>query len=159
MNTTEFSVRDCIQETVPNVVETMLGFSASANPNPPAATDHDHDHVSGTIGIGGDTVTGAIYIHLAEPLARAVVNAMLGSPADQPVADNDLNDVVGEFTNMVAGGFKSALCNVDRPCAMSTPSIIRGAFGIEVPTDLKAEKFHFLCQGHDLTVEVHLKLD
>lgn len=157
MNTTEFSVCDCIQGSVPNVVETMLGFSASADPSPTAMIDRDH--VSGTIGIVGDNVTGAIYVHLSELLARKVVNAMMGTPDDQPVADSDLNDVVGEFTNMVAGGFKSALCNAERPCAMSTPSIIRGAFGIEVPHELKAEKFHFLCQGHRLTVEVHLKLD
>jgi CheY-specific phosphatase CheX len=157
MNSTEFNISSCIQESVPNVVETMLGFAATPDPNPTVPANRDH--VSGTIGIAGETVTGAIYIHLADPLARQVVNAMLGSPADQPVADNDLNDVVGEFTNMVAGGFKSALCNADRPCAMSTPSIIRGAFDIEVPHDLQAEKFHFLCQGHRLTVEVHLKLN
>lgn len=157
MNTTAFNVRQCIEESVPNVVETMLGFTAKPDPNP--AVPWDRDHVSGTIGVAGDNVTGALYIHLSDPLARQVVNAMLGAPGDQPVADNDLNDVVGEFTNMVAGGFKSALCNSERPCAMSTPSIIRGAFDIEVPQDLKAERFHFLCQGHRLTVEVHLKLD
>jgi len=158
MNTTlEFNAPKTLEDLVPKVLTTMTNLTAtpSRSGTPPAPGDR----VSGTIGIAGDTVIGAVYIHLPEPLAHTIVNAMFGNPAGQPVSDGDLNDVVGELSNMIGGGFKSALCDAGCPCAMSTPSIIRGAYAIEVPQDLRAEILHFTCQGHDFTVEVHIKLD
>ncbi len=155
--TLAFSLPEHIGQLVPNVFETMLNWQVS----PAAASGpiNSSDRVSGTVGVAGETVTGAVYVHLPEPLAREIVRTMLGSPPDEPLSESDLNDVVGEITNMIGGGLKSALCNADRPCAISTPSIIRGEFEIEVPQDLKAEKFRFRSQDQYFTVEIHLKLD
>ena len=84
---------------------------------------------------------------------------MLGTATDESVAASEVNDVVGELCTLVAGGLKSTLCDIDRPCAVSTPSIIRGAFEVEAPTTLVAEKFFFLCLDQRLAVEVHLKFE
>lgn len=158
MNTTlAFNSQSTIETVVPKVIATMAGLSASSAPAP--ESESPSDQVSGTLGIVGDTVTGAVYIHLPEPLACLIANAMFGNPVEQAVSDGDLNDVVGELTNMIGGGFKSALCDADRPCAMSTPSIIRGAYAVEVPQELRRETFHFTCQGHAFAVEVHTKFD
>ena len=144
MNTTlEFNTRSTVENLVPKVFSTMAGFTASPLAADPAA---EMNRVSGTIGFAGDTVTGAVYVHLPEPLAQLITNALLGNPAEQPVSDSDLHDVVGELTNMIGGGFKSALCDAERPCAMSTPAIIRGAYAIEVSQELRAEVFPFHCR-------------
>jgi CheY-specific phosphatase CheX len=58
---------------------------------------------------------------------------------------------------MIGGGFKSALCDAGWVCAMSTPAIIRGAYAIEVPQDLRAQVSHLSCQNHPFAVEVHIK--
>jgi hypothetical protein len=42
---------------------------------------------------------------------------------------------------------------------MSTPSIIRGAYAVEVPQDLRVEVISFTCLGHNFAVEVHTKFD
>jgi len=153
--TTEFTIPGTIQQVVPNVFTTMAALSVSPHSSGNAAPAIDR--VSGTIGIAGDIVTGAIYVHLPEAFARLIVNAMMGNPPEQSVGDSDLNDVVGELTNMIGGGFKSALCDAGRPCAMSTPSIIRGAYGIELPQDLQAETLLFQCGSHIFAVEVHIQ--
>ncbi len=152
-----FNALPTLETLVPNVFSTMANLIVELRPE--GNTKLAVDRVSGTIGIAGEVVVGAVYVHLPEALARLIANALLGNPPGEPVSDGDLNDVVGELTNMIGGGFKSALCDVDRPCAMSTPSIIRGAYAIEVPKDLRVEVSHFNCQGHEFAVEVHLKLD
>ena len=158
MSTTiEFNAQSTIRSIVPNVFNTMAALSVAPGDASPAGIENDR--VSGTIGIAGDTVTGAVYVHLPEALARRIVNAMMGNPADQAVEDGDMNDVVGELTNMIGGGFKSALCDANRPCAMSTPSIIRGAYAIEVPHDLQAEAVHFKCGEFSFSIEVHTRFD
>ena len=154
---TEFNPTDTLQTIVPKVFETMLGFTAS--PAPKGNLRAAPDRVSGTIGIAGENVTGAIYVHLTESLAGQAVNALLGNPPEESVGDGDLNDAVGELTNMIGGGFKSALCDAGCACAMSTPSIIRGAYAVEAPQDLLAEVVHFSCRGQSLAVEIHIKLD
>ncbi|MEI2724740.1 MAG: chemotaxis protein CheX [Verrucomicrobiota bacterium] len=119
--TTEFNTQRTLHEVVPNVFQTMLGLSLT-----PIAGDGpltEANRMGGTVGVAGDTVTGTIYVHLPETLARLAVNAMMGNPPGQTVEENDVNDVVGELTNMIGGGFKSALCDAGRPCAMSTPSV------------------------------------
>lgn len=152
----EFNTQSTIQSIVPNVFNTMAALPVTLSK---ANAVSDNDRISGTIGIAGDTVVGAVYVHLPEALARQIVNAMMGNPPGQAVADGDMNDVVGELTNMIGGGFKSALCDANRPCAMSTPSIIRGAYAIEVPHDLQAETAHFKCQEFFFSIEVHTRFD
>src|SRR5882757_6498137 len=100
---TEFNVAEHIREIVGNVFQTMAG--ARAVPT----KDHDPlppEQISGTIGIAGENVTGAVYLHLPDSLARAVTRTMLQDTPGQGAGDNDINDVLGELTNMVGGGLK-----------------------------------------------------
>lgn len=152
-----FDLRGTVLRVVPNVFETML--SLPAKPAAPDATPHIQ-RVSGTIGIAGETLSGFIYLHFSEALARRVTVAMLGLDSLDAADNGSVNDVVSELANMIGGGFKSALCDANLPCAMSTPSIIRGqAFAIELPPGLSSETFIFDCHGEFLAVEIHLKLD
>ena len=152
-----FDERATVLRVVPLVFETMLSLTIV-----PAATGTalHKERVSGTIGIASETISGFIYLHFSEALARRVTVAMLGLDSPEAADNGSVNDVVSELANMIGGNFKSALCDANLPCAMSTPSIIRGqAFDIEMPPGLKSETFIFSCQGEHLAVEIHLKLD
>jgi chemotaxis protein CheX len=151
-----FNLTEEIGKIVPNVFETMLALPATAGPGGELTKTA---RISGTVGVAGETVTGAIYLHLPEALAQQAARLILGMPENEIAGAAGVNDIVGELTNMIAGGLKSSLCDADRDCAMSTPSIIRGIFGIEVPKDLRVEIFYFNCGEHRLAVEVHIKLD
>ncbi len=152
-----FNLPAAMNQLVPHVFSTMLTLEAA--PASAGAPPHG-ERVCGTVGLGGDTVSGSIYLHLSEGLAGRATAAMLGLDDASAASASDVNDVVGELTNMIGGALKSALCDAERPCAMSPPSIVRGQeFAIEMPPGLRSETFLFDCQGDLFAVEVYLKLN
>lgn len=150
----QFSLREWMNSIVPTVFATMV--SLEARPTPP--TSHPRsgvgERVSGAIGIAGESLTGAVYLHLSLAFATEVAALMLGA-APRPA---DVNDVVGELCNMIGGKLKSLLADHGAPCAMSPPSIIRGAsFAIESMPDARLETYRFDCLTYQLAVEIHLQ--
>lgn len=149
-----FNTAENIAAIVPNVFETMLGLQAVAADTATLPTQR----ISGAIGIAGETVNGTVYIHMSEALGRDVTRAMLQCTPGQNAGDNEVNDVIGELSNMIGCKLKSLLNDADIFCAISTPSVIRGAFAIEAPPDVHAEKCYFSCLGQRFAVEVHLQI-
>ena len=154
---TPFDLHGTVLRIVPHVFDTMLSLAIMPGKISEPARG---ERVSGTIGIAGETLSGSVYLHFSEALARRAAAAMLGLDSPDAADTGSVNDVVSELANMIGGGFKSALCDANLPCAMSTPSIVRGpAFAIELPPGLRSENFAFDCHGERLAVEVHLKLN
>lgn len=153
-----FDTARCVNQTVTSVFETMIRLPALVSPEPPQGPDTER--VTGAIGVVGEFVTGAVYLHLPEPLARRAAGAMLGLPGPAPTDGPAVGDVIGELTNMVAGGLKSALNDAGAECGMSTPSVIRGRhFAIETGPDITRSLLHFSCDNQPFSVEVHLKFN
>ena len=151
-------VREFMMHHLVDVFDTMLSMKAVLLPN--AAEPVFSERVSGAVGFGGDTVTGAVYLHLPTPLANQVTAAMLGLPPEEIPGDTEVNDVVGEATNMLTGGLKSLLCDSGADCAMSTPAIIRGtSFAVEPMADVQRECLVFSCGGEHLSIEIHIKFN
>ena len=98
-----------------DVFETMLSMKAVRAPG--AALPHFDGRVTGSVGFAGEHVTGAVYLHLSAPFASQVAAAMLGITPEEISAENEVNDVVGEATNMITGGLKSWLCDQGADCA------------------------------------------
>jgi chemotaxis protein CheX len=151
-NVCEFMTRHLV-----DVFDTMLAMPAALVPN--AALPHFEERITGSVGFAGDTVTGAVYLHLSTPFANRVSAAMLGLPPEEAVGENDVNDVVGEATNMLTGGLKSWLCDAGANCAVSTPAIIRGAFAVEAMPDVAREFLVFESGAERVIVEIHIKLN
>jgi CheY-specific phosphatase CheX len=157
MNDTKnkFQVVDHIPAIVPKVFQTMMGAEIAVTMSRPITGAR----ISGAIGIVGETVTGTVYLHLPLKLAEAVTRAILQSPPTEAVGDTEINDVVGELSNMIGAGLKSQLNDADYFCAVSTPSVIRGSFVVEAMQGATTDIFYFDCLGQRLAVEVHLNLD
>jgi len=140
------------------VFQTMLSMTVT-----PAADDRRPvfaERVTGSVGLGGDTITGAVYLHLSSKLANEITAAMLGLAANEPIGETDVNDVIGECTNMLAGGLKSTFCDHGHECAVSTPAIIRGnSFGIESLPEVHQELLVFARDGEKFAVEIHVKFN
>jgi len=149
-------IRHFLNGHVVDVFETML--SKKATPAQDGTSPEFAERITGSVGLGGDTVTGAVYLHLSAEFANQIAATMLGLLPEETLPDNDVNDVVGECTNMLAGGLKSVLCDKSFECAVSTPAIIRGAsFNIESMPDVRHEIMVYECGGNRFTVEVHIK--
>jgi CheY-specific phosphatase CheX len=139
-----------------DVFSTMLSMQAQVVPG--AGIPPFDERVTGCVGFAGPMVTGAVYLHMGAAFAAKVAGAMLGlEPGD--LAENDVNDVVGEATNMLTGGLKSWLCDMGSECAVSTPAIIRGSsFSIEAVPDVAREWLVYECDNNRIAVEIHIKL-
>jgi chemotaxis protein CheX len=141
-----------------DVFETMLSMKAKPVPGGPLPAFAER--TTGSVGFGGESVTGAVYLHLSSDFANQIAITMLGLPPGENLGENEVNDVIGECTNMIAGGFKSALCDKGHECAVSTPAIIRGTcFAIESLPDVQHELMVFECNGFHFAVEVHIKFN
>jgi CheY-specific phosphatase CheX len=153
---TQFDLKTTVQAVVPNVFQTMSSLPITLIK---AGVVPSGERISSTVGIASETVSGSVYLHFSEQLARRVTTAMLGLNGSENVDTSSVNDVVSELANMVGGGLKSVLADAGWPCGISTPAVVRGgSFVIELPKGLDAETFFFDCQGEALAVEVHLKL-
>jgi chemotaxis protein CheX len=150
-------VREYVSAHLNDVFETML--SMKAEPGAAAATaPFQGEHVCGTVGLAGETVTGAVYLHMSSPFARQAAAAMLGLPPEELTRVADINDVVAEMTNMLCGGLKSWLCDAGALCVLTTPSVVRGrAFAIKAQPGVELIRLGFQCGDSRGLVEVHLK--
>ena len=152
------NVCDFIKTHLVDVFETMLATKAVLTER--EGLPSFPERVTGSVGFAGDTVTGALYLHLSKPFANQAAAAMLGLPAEEITGEAEVNDVVGEVTNMLTGGLKSWLCDAGAPCAVSTPAIIRGkSFAIESVPDVQHAALVFDCGAERVIVEIHVKFN
>jgi chemotaxis protein CheX len=151
-------IRQYVCGHLQSVFSTMLSLTANLLPEsaPPALAG---TRVTGTVGMAGETITGLVYLHLPVPLAAKSAASMLGlSPED--LGEAEVNDVIGEVTNMVAGGLKSWLCDAGAKCALTTPAIIRGDSYTVTPKPGVEQLFvAFECEGQTGFVEIHVKFN
>lgn len=152
----EFDIRQFIEQHVREVFDTMLSMPADLSPD--KSLPHYVEHVTGSVGFAGEKVNGAVYFHLSAVFASRIAQIMLGLIEQETTVESEVNDVIGELTNIIAGGLKSALCDAGLPCAVSTPAIIRGAaFEIECSPDVQREIVRFNCGDNRIAVEIHVK--
>jgi chemotaxis protein CheX len=150
-------VRRILTDRVADVFNTML--SLPAVPRPAGRIPRFGERVTGSVGFGGDRVTGAVYLHMSAKLAQRLTGAMLKLPARQ-FGEAEINDAVGEITNMLTGQLKSCLCDAGAQCAVTTPAIIRGiSYEIAPLPQVQRELLLFDCGTKPLAVEVHIKFN
>lgn len=107
-----------------NVLKTMAQTELKVG-KPKAKTDsRARGDVSGLIGMVGDEIKGSMSITFEAGLALDIMEGMLG---ERPEAlDEEVYDMVGEITNMVAGGAKKELAKKGYDIGMATPMVVSG---------------------------------
>lgn len=142
---------------VVTVFDTMLSLAPVFTG--PIAPPTQADRVIGSIGFGGDSIAGAVYLHLSSEMAAQATALMLGMPPNGPApSESEINDGVSELANMLCGALKSWLSDTVAPCSMSIPSIIRGAsFQIEPSTGVECICLSFKSAEESIFVEIHYK--
>lgn len=152
------AVREFLVQHLAEVFSTMLSLSVTTETD--AAPDEAKERVTGSVGFVGEKLNGSVYIHVPAALAALMAGAMLGLPPEEALGEAEVNDVLGEVTNMVAGGFKSWLCDAGAPCALGTPAIIRGtSFQVIASEGVARVQFGFVAGAHHGSVEAHIKFN
>jgi len=160
----ESLIRENITRAVGNVFKTMLGRPVLLAESEAGAGGESQPkmiapQVVGTVGFVGDA-SGLIYLYLGEAFANHFTGHVLGlSDFEMKTAgENVVNDAIGELTNMVAGSFKSALCDAGYPCKLAIPSILRGRnFCIESLSSAQRHTYRFDCGGHPVITDIIVK--
>ncbi len=80
--------------------------------------------VTGVIGLAGSSVLGSVIISFSKEAILAIVSNMLGVEYDS--VDDDVQDAVGEITNMIVGGAKRILSEKGFKFNLAIPTIIKG---------------------------------
>jgi chemotaxis protein CheX len=151
-----FDLTAFLQQQARDVFNTMASLEVQPAPGPNGLATEER--ITGVVGLGGENITGAVYLHMPIGLAEQITRQMLGMEPADPLEESAVNDVTGELTNMLAGGLKSALCDRGLVCAVSTPTIIRGSsYEIELLPDVQHNILDLTASGQPLQVEVHLK--
>ena len=161
---TDSLVRNSIVRSVQNVCRTMMGLEASCAEQPPGAVPGflgGTNHVFGSVGFVGE-IDGLVYLCIPEDFAKMAAARILGmSPGEVEMHGSAVvNDVIGEITNMTAGGFKNALCDLGFPCKLTLPTIVRGEhLSVAAIKSATRHVFLFDCDGHRLAADIQLKLN
>ncbi len=80
-------------------------------------------NLTSMIGLAGD-LRGVLAVHCPEEAAKGITGAMLGMEVDE--INEDVKDAIGEITNMVAGGLKTALLSEGTKTELAIPTTAVG---------------------------------
>ncbi len=111
-------------EAVSNVLGTMAMLQSQPGKPSLKKDATAQGDVSGIIGMSGKNVAGSMAISFPKQVVFAMVKRMLGD--DITEIDETVTDLVGEVTNMVAGGAKNKLMENGYDIGMATPVIVTG---------------------------------
>jgi chemotaxis protein CheX len=107
-----------------NVLQTMARLKAT--PGKPSVKDNNRSWgvVSGVIGMASDKLKGHMVVSFEERCILKVVSNMFNE--EIPTINKDVVDAVGEITNMICGGAKTALSEMGTSFNMAIPLVISG---------------------------------
>jgi CheY-specific phosphatase CheX len=148
-------LKGLVINAVNNVFDMMLSLKVEISDADPQVVIKGN-RIVGSVGFAGD-VMGNIRIVVGDDFACLMTAAMLGMELEE-VDGEEVNDVIGELSNMIGGDLKSRLCDSGFPCKLSIPCVTSGSdFKIESRGWIKHESFIFCHQQHNAMVEVFIK--
>lgn len=103
--------------------------------------------------------TGIVSIHVDNEMARRMAANRLGMEPEEIEGRSEIEEMLGELSNIVGGGLKSALSDTGLRCALSTPSLTIGSdFMVEALNLERSERFAFRAEDHTVLVEMGVKI-
>ena len=155
-NVLSFDIRRVIVDSTVEVYDMMLSLPIQYSEGSFSASQGGN-LILGSIDFMGD-VTGIVNIQVTEVFSRKMVSSMMDIEPDEVEGMEDIQDVLGEICNMVAGSLKSGLCDAGMTCELSTPAMIMGKdYNHEARNLTRYEYFTFSCGEELITVNVGIK--
>lgn len=111
--------------------------------------------ISGLISLTG-IVGGLVVVSVDQKVALKVAEAMLQEPFD--TVNNDVIDLVGELTNMIAGKAKAGLAQFKM--TLGLPTVVTGTnHEVRFPSDVQPISIPFTSDSGRVVVDVGLSED
>ena len=142
-----------LQRAVLKTFQTMLKVELQPS-KAIGLTPFQQEHILCEVAFSGKA-TGVVHLRLLHEGALVASERMLGLTAEDLQSEGDLDDVIGEVGNMIAGNLKSNLCDAKLDCKLSPPKIARTtSFEIYKPSGNAAERYGFHSPELDLFVDI-----
>lgn len=150
---TDDTIRQSIENTLVETFDAMMSMALTIVDDDVESQLEDNRMV-GAIHFGGEVV-GVMSFNLSNEFARTVTAAMLGLEDTEIKGGEEIQDVIGELANIVAGNLKTEFLDAGLTCVVSTPSITSGSdFKID-PVDI-APPVRFVFRHEQEIVQVEL---
>jgi chemotaxis protein CheX len=107
-----------------NVMQTMAQIQLAPGKPKKKNDSQARGDITGLIGMVGDNIQGSMSISFEEGLVLEIMHKMLGERPES--IDSDVQDMVGEITNMICGGAKNELDQKGYDFGMATPVVVSG---------------------------------
>ncbi len=154
----DVKLSDFVPRAIIRVFSTMMSLKLEALDSPSDA-NLQGERVVGSVGFAG-AATGMVYFQVTDVFARIMTASMLGRKLQDINGADEVNDAIGELSNMIGGNLKSCLSDSGFPCALSIPSITRGSsFNIQTRNGAWCERFAFQYQEHHVLVEISVRVN
>lgn len=138
-----------LNSAVTGVFESMLALPIAAA-DEFAEADTESASVTGVISISGDW-NGAVIVTVPQALAREIAAAMFALDSDA-LTEAEVQDAVGELSNMVGGATKTM---IGGSCSISLPSVTEGLrYRVSIPGAREVANARFDSNGNLLSVSV-----
>jgi chemotaxis protein CheX len=145
-------LNDEINQLVGDIWGSVLGIPATSGPE---TLRVEEPRLTGFVHIQGDW-EGTVTVDCPLPLATEAAAAMFGMAVDE-LSKDEIDDALGEITNMTGGGIKSMLTG---SCKLSLPTVIEGkGFTVNVPGAALVHDLTFSAGGSWMAVRVLERLD
>lgn len=141
-----------IDGIVTTVWESMLEIPVTPeSPTQAFGQDAIPEHTfAGVVQIAG-AWDGAVAVQCSGPLATRAAQRMFSLEADA-VSTADLQDALGELTNMTGGNIKALL---PEPCTLGLPVVVEGAdYRLRLPGSSAVHRAYYRADGETLIVTV-----
>jgi chemotaxis protein CheX len=149
-------LKSFITKAVEEIFDSMLSMNLEIIEN--VSNDgFDGNCVVGSVSFAGNAL-GIVSIHMKKEFAQKICANMLNIGEDE-MDPEDVNDVIGEISNMIGGNLKSRLCDSDFQCELSIPSVTYGKeFRIENKNWARKECYGFKYQHDMAEVKVYINI-
>jgi chemotaxis protein CheX len=111
-----------VQESIVNILSTMANTLPQTEEPELKSGPFNSNDFTGIIELVSAQKSGSIAISFPKPVVIEIAKRMLGLESD--VSDPELKDLVGEITNMMAGGAKTMLYDQGYEFDMAIPKVI-----------------------------------
>ncbi|PTY03391.1 hypothetical protein DB346_05785 [Verrucomicrobia bacterium LW23] len=151
------SIKDSVISAVTEAFDTMVSLPIRERDKGETGSFIGPERLVGTVGFAGQ-LQGLLCLHFSPPFAQEITATMLGMEVADVEEFEDINDAIGELTNIIAGDLKTRFSRPGFPCSLSIPSITRGT-RVEIESVSGAERYcFFLSAGNNpLLVELYIR--
>jgi len=136
-----------VEQVVVDIWASILGLEVVTAPE----VEMTRPSVTGVVHISGES-DGSVSLECPKGLAEQAAALMFGMSVDE-LGAGEMEDALGELTNMTGGGIKSLLPGQNQ---LSLPTVVEGTgYHLNVPGAVPVRAVWFACEGEPIVVRVY----